>query len=785
MGNLYQDLRYALRTLARAPGFTAIAVLTLALGIGANTAIFSVVRAVILKPLPFRDPGRLIAVWDTFLPQFPTVGVSPPELAAWQQQTDLFEQTAWYRHVPQNLALTAPGAEALEVHATFASATLFPMLGVSPVMGRAFAGDRGAEGPSTAMLSYSLWQSRFGGDPAIAGKTIRLNDREFTVIGVMPPDFHFPDWADLWLPQGPMLGDEITNPVRHALGFVARLRSGASLIQANARLQDVSKRLAAERPKTSTGWGVKLVELQRDLTAGVRPSLLMLLGAVTLVLLIACGNMANLLLSRASGRSREIAVRTALGAGSWRLVRQLLTESLVLAAAGGVLGLALAYVSLAVAAPVRAPLDSTVLLFLFGISGATGLACGLTPALQTLRSDTNSVLKSGSQAGGGSANVRGALVVLEFALALILVAGAGILAKSFERLMRVDPGFTARGVLTLRISIPPSRKPDALFHRMEERIGRLPGVESMAATNTLPLIANRANATRFTVPGSPLINPDALPTAQIRAVSPDYFRTMRIPLRSGRTFTKREWNDPVVIVNETMARRFWPGEDPVGHKFVTGPWGPDPSYSTIVGVAGDVKNFGLDSEPGMDLYFPSLTPSYLVVKSSGDPALLAGAVRREIQAIDPDLPVSDLRTMDGILAQSARSRRWTMALLAVFAGLALLLALIGIYGVMSWLVAQRTREIGIRMALGASRGQVLGMVIRYGMQLGAIGMAIGIGGAFALRRVLSGLVFEVSTADPLIYGMVAMLMLAVALLACYVPARRAARVDPLIALRWE
>ena len=785
MGNLFHDLRYALRTLARAPGFTTIAVLTLALGIGANTAIFSLVHAVILKPLPFRDPARLITVWDTYLPQFPTVGVSPPELAAWQQQTDLFEQTAWYRHVPQNLDLTAPASEALEVHATVASATLFPMLGVAPALGRTFEGEGIAEIPDVTLLSHSLWQRRFGGDPAIAGKTVRLNDREFTIIGVMPASFQFPDWADLWLPQGPLLGDELTNPVRHALGFVARLRPGATLGQTSARLQSISARLAGEHPKTSTGWGVKLLGLQQDLTAGVRPSLLMLLGAVTLVLLIACGNMANLLLSRASGRSREIAVRTALGAGSWRLIRQLLTESLVLAASGGALGLALAYGSLTAAAPVRAPLDSTVLLFLAGLSTATGLLCGLAPALQTMRSDTNSIIKSGSLPGSGRTTMRGALVVLEFALALILVAGAGILVKSFQRLMQVDPGFNPRGLLTLRISIPPSRKPVTLFHRIEERLRTLPGVDSVAATNTLPLIANRANATRFTVPGSPLINPDAPPTAQIRLVSPDYFRTMRIPLLSGRTFTERDLNQGLVIVNQTLARRFWPGQDPVGLKFVTGPWGPNPNYSTIIGVAGDVKNFGLDSESSMDLYFPSLTPSYLVVRTAGDPASLAGAVRREIQAIDAGLPISDLRTMDDVLAQSARSRRWTMALLTVFAGLALVLALVGIYGVMSWSVAQRTREIGIRMALGAHRGQVLGMVIGYGMKLSAAGMAIGIAGALALRRVISGLVFEVSTADPAIYGAVALLMLAVALLACYVPARRASQVDPLVALRWE
>ena len=779
---MFQDLRYALRTLSRAPGFTAVAILTLALGIGANTAIFSLVHAVILKPLPFRDPSRLVAVWDHYLPQAPKVGVSPVELAAWQAETGLFEQTAWYRWVPQNFALTSPGAEALEVHATFVSTSLLPMLGVAPTVGRVFDT---AESPDSALLSDALWQSRFAGDPAIAGKTIRLNDREFTVAGVMPPNYRFPDWADVWLPPGPLLGDEITNPVRHALGFVARLRAGVTPAQANARLQAIATRLTAEHPKTSTGWGLRLVGLQDDLTAGLRPSLLMLLGAVTLVLLIACGNMANLLLSRATSRAREIAVRTALGAGAGRLIRQLLTESLVLAASGGALGLAFAYASLAIAAPVPAPLDSSVLLFLFGVSTATGLLCGLAPALQTLQTDTNSIIKSASQAGGHSAFVRGGLVVLEFALALILVAGAGILLKSFERLMRVDPGFQPRGVLSLRISVPPSRKPADLFHRIEARLHTLPGVEAIAGTNSLPLIANRAVSTRFSVPGSPLINPDALPAAQIHVVSPDYFQTLGIPLHSGRTFTERDLNDPVAIINETMARRFWPGEDPVGRKFVTGPWGANPNFSTIIGVAGDVKDFGLDSEPTLDLYFPSLTPNYVVVKAGGDVAALASAVRREIHAVDPDLPLSDLHTMDEIVAQSASSRRWTMALLAGFAGLAVLLALIGIYGVMSWLVAQRTREIGIRVALGASRGQVLAMVIRYGIGLSGIGLAAGVAGALALRRVLSGLVFEVSTADPLIYSGVVLLMLAVAVLACYVPARRASQVDPLVALRWE
>jgi len=357
--------------------------------------------------------------------------------------------------------------------------------------------------------------------------------------------------------------------------------------------------------------------------------------------------------------------------------------------------------------------------------------------------------------------------------------------KSFMHLMHVDPGFNPSGLLTFRLSIPPSRNPGILFHKIQDRVRGLPGVEAIAATNSLPLIASRGNATRFNVPGSPLINPDSLPAAQIRAVSPDYFRAMRIPLRSGRAFTENDLTAPVVMINETMARRFWPGRDPVGLKFVTGPWGPTPTYSTIIGVAGDVKNFGLDSEASMDLYFPSLAPRYLVVKTAGDPASLAGAVRQEIQAVDADLPISDVHTMQDVLAQSARARRWTMALLAVFAGLALLLALVGIYGVMSWSVAQRTREIGVRMALGAHQRQVLRMVIRDGLKLSGIGMVLGIGGALALRRILATLVFDVSTADPLIYAAVAFVMLAASLLACWIPARRASRVDPLIALRWE
>jgi predicted permease len=798
MGALLLDLRYAARSFLRAPGFAAIAIATLALGIGANTAIFSLVHTLLLKPLPYREPARLMVAWDTYLPQdkflpmFPKMGVSPSELELWSAQNDIFEETAWYRYVPYELDLTAPGSEALSVRGGFFSTNFLRVMGVAPALGRSFADH---EAPNSVLLSDHLWRAQFAADPKIAGKTIRLNDDGFTVIGVMPAGFKFPDWADLWLPPGPLTGDELTNPVRHAAGFIGRLNAGVTTQQAAARLTALSSRLATENPKTSTGWGMRVANLQDDLTAAIRPALLMLLGAVALVLLIACGNVANLLLARASGRSREIAVRSALGAGAWRIARQLLTESVLLAAIGGAAGLALGELGLKLLSPVEAPLDWSVLIFLLAISFATGLIFGFAPVIQALRSDTNAVIKTASATGGGATGIRSALVIAEFALAMVLVAGAGVLMKSFVRLMNVDPGFNARGLMTMRLAFPKSRNPEVLFRRIEERVKQIPGVDGFASTNALPLDPYHGNAGRFNVPGSPLINPDSLPAAQLRYVSPDYFAVMHIPLRSGRGFDERDLNplkptaeapvDSAVIINETMARRFWPGKDPVGERYIMGPWGPNPTWSTIVGVVGDVKQFGLDSEASLDEYFPALFPATIVVHTSGDAASVSGPVRAAIQAIDPEIPVSEIRTMEQVLDESASSRRGTMALLAAFAALAMALALVGIYGVMSWSVAQRTREIGIRVALGASSKEVVGEILAAGMKLSALGLAIGVACAFALSRFLASLVFEVSPSDPLIYGAVAAVMFVVALAACYVPARRASRVDPLVALRCE
>ena len=776
-----QDSRYTLRVIRQNKGFSALVVLVLALGIGVNTAVFSIVHAVIIKPLPFRESSRLLSVWDTYLPQFSKLGISPPELEAWQKQKDLFQQTAWYRYVSQDGALSASGSEPFAVHADFASASLFPLLGLSPLIGRSFSP---AEDPQSALLSERLWRSRFAGDANIIGKTVHFNDRQLTVIGVMPAAAQFPDWADLWLPKGPLLGDELTNPVRHALGFLARLQSGVDQKQAADRLTALSRQLAGRHPQTSTGWEIRVSGLQNDLTENVRPALLLLFGAASFLLLIACANVASLLLSRASARAKEMAVRVAVGATALRIVRQLVTESLLLALLGGASGLVVAKVALVFALPTHSHLEPVIVLFLATVSLLTGVFFGLAPATQALRNDPQSVIKSGSGTSS-SATARAALVVLELALTMMLVIGAGILTKSFMSLMKVDPGFDPKGILTVRLLAPTSQKPERLFHRMQEVISSLPGVQNIAAANALPLIADRANTSRFNVPGSPLINPDALPAAQIRTASPDYFHAMKISLKAGRVFTEHDLNQPVVIINETMAKRFWPRRNPVGMRFVNGPWGPDPTWTTIVGVVADVKQFGLDSEPSFDLYYPNLGGQYLIVKTTGDPSALKRLIQKTIHSIDPDLAVSDLRSMQEIASESALTRRWTMSLLAAFSAMALLLALVGIFGVTSWSVAQRTREIGIRLALGAQRDQVLLMVLRYGLKLTLLGLGFGIVASLALRRTLANLVFGVSTGDPSIYASVAALMILVALLACYVPARKAAKIDPVNSLRYQ
>jgi putative ABC transport system permease protein len=785
--------------LRRSPLFTLTIVLTLALGIGANTAIFTVVNSVLLRPLPFRDPGRLVAIWDTFLAE-PKVGVSPADYDQWLRQTDLFEELGRYRYVSigKEMNLTG-GAEPLHVRPSCASSSLFPMLGVRPALGRAFdPADDSPNPPAVAILGYRLWNDYFHADPKLVGAPIELNGQAFTVIGVLPADFRLPGWADLWLPQG-FAGDEITNPVRHSFGAIARLKPNVTVRQARARLESIAQRLEKEQPKLSKGFGVSLEELQQDLAGNVRPALLALLGAVTVVLLIACVNVANLLLSRAASRRREMSVRIALGAGRWQVVRQSLAESMQLSFAGGAAGLLMAYIALPVLLrlapvnlidPATVHMDAMTLAFSFAVSLITGALFGIAPALDAARQDPIEGLKEGSRSfTRGSGAGRNALVIAEVALALVLLLGAGLLLSSFARLLHVNPGFQAARVLSLRVQLSPKAYPnpqklEQFYERLESRLRSLPMVNAVAATDAPPLTVNRANLMRFAVPGSPAMPREVQPIAYRHLITPDYFRTLGIPLR-GRTYVPKDLDDPTIIVNETMARTFWPGEDALGKKFIIGPWGATPQWATIVGIASDVKQAGLDAAPGNDFYFLWYGPKYLLIRTASDPLALAPVVRREIQALDPTAPVSDFQTMDQLRDASAAPRRFSTLLLSIFAAVALALAVIGIYGIMSWSVGQRRQEIGIRMAVGADRSNILRLILGRGLKLAVVGVAIGLGATLALTRVLQSLLFEISPHDPWILGGVSLLMLAIAAAACYIPARRAMYVDPIDTLRSE
>jgi putative ABC transport system permease protein len=782
--------------LRRSPLFTLTVVLTLALGIGANTAIFTVVNSVLLRPLPFDDPARLVAIWDTYQPNFPKLGVSPTEYDEWARQTDIFEQIGRYRYVAggQEANLTG-GAEPRRVQASCASSSLFRILGVHAILGRTFGPqDDGPNAPFIVLLSDRLWRDYFNADPKLIGAPIQLQGRAFTVAGVLPGNFNLPSFADLWLPEG-MAGDEITNPLRHGFGVIARLKPNVSQRQAQARLDAIGQRLAREHPKTSKNFGLTVRGLQEDLAGNVRPALLVLLGAVTFVLLIACVNVANLLLSRAATRKREFAIRIALGAGRWRIVRDSLAESIQLSLAGGAAGLLVAYAGLQALLrlapadlldPASIHMNIASLVFLLAVSLLTSVFFGIVPALGAARLDPNEGLKEGGRSiSRGSGAGRNALVIIEFALALVLLMGAGLLIRSFARLLHVDPGFRTANLLTLRFEpsgFPDSQTLRSFYERLETRLKSLPGVNAVAATRALPLAAERSEAQRFVVPGSPLMRPDVFPVAQLHRITPDYFRTLGITLH-GRTYNARDLDQPYVIVNETMARTFWPGEDAVGKRFIIGPWGPNPDWATIIGVAADVKQLGLDSERTNDFYFLSYGPRYLILQTAFNPLALAPSVRREIQALDPSAPVTDFRTMEQVLETSTGPRRFSVLLLSIFAFVALALAVIGIYGIMSWSVAQRTQEIGIRMAVGADARGILKLILGRGLKLSAIGLVLGLTATMALTRLLSTQLFEISPHDPWVFTAVSALMLAVTTAACYLPARRATKVDPIATLR--
>jgi putative ABC transport system permease protein len=809
MESFWQDLRFGLRQLLVKPGFTAIATLSLALGIGANTAIFSLVDAVLLRPLPFHDPDRLAIVWeDAAKIGFPRNTPAPANYADWKAQNQVFEDMAALNWRVYNL--TDEG-EPEKVEAQGVTANFFTLLGVKPELGRVFTQDEDKpDGNKVALLSYGLWRRRFGGDPGLIGKEILLDGQKHTVIGVAPPGFQFlSKETSLWVPMA-FSPQELANRGGHYLTVVARMKPGVGLRQANADIAAIMQRINRDNPQSWSGFelGSIVVSLREQLAGDVRPALIVLLVAVGFVLLIACANIANLLLSRGSARYREIAVRAALGAGRNRIVRQLLTESVLLAVAGGVSGLFLAWLSfsflkqiipVAMALNAGIRIDAKVFAFTLLLSLLTGIIFGLAPALQAAKVDLNEALKQSGGRGGtgvGHRRLRNTLVVIEIALALVLLVGAGLLIQAFLRLRSLDIGVNSENALTLRTTLPRNKyselpKRDAFYRRVLESVRALPGVVSAGYTTAAPLTW-KGGTNGFTIEGR---EQGPGQDAQNRQISAGCLETLGVKLQRGRFFDGRDDTQaqPVAIINETMARQFWPGENPLNKRFKLGPVGSPRPWITIVGVIGDIKDMGLEAPAKAEMFLPYQQlpdmlwnmPRDLIVRVTGDPMSVAAAARQAIWSVDPGQPVSNIRTMDEILAEEVAQRRIGMTLLAAFAALALALASLGIYGVLSYSVAQRTQEIGVRMALGAGRKEVLRIVLADGMRLATAGVVIGLGVSLALTRLMAGLLFGVSASDPLTLAGVTLLLITVALVACFIPARRATKVDPMAVLRGE
>ncbi|MEW6209480.1 MAG: ABC transporter permease [Acidobacteriota bacterium] len=809
MGTFRQDLRYAVRMLLKKPGFTVVAVLTLALGIGANTAIFSIVNAVLLRSLPYPEPDRLVQVWETFRPQDVMVtSISPHNFADWQRENQSFEQLASYSYTTFTLTVDdqPEPVRGLRVSADFLS-----VMGVRPDVGRDFLREEDAPGKNRVLiLSHALWQRRFAGDEQIVGQTIPVNGETFTVIGVMPRGFAFPDSIDLWTPLGLDM-----NRIERGTSFlfgVGRLKKQVTIETAQAEMSAIAASLEQLYPNTNTGCGVNLVALHDQLVGDVKLRLWVLFGAVGFVLLIACVNVANLLIARAVTRHKEIAIRIALGGSRWRLIRQFLTESALLSVIGGGAGLLLAMWGvdfLVAASPVQLPhageigVDGWALAFTALASLATGLVFGIVPALQATRPDVQETLKETGQsvtAGIARNRLRKTLVVAEIALALILLACAGLLINSFLRLQRVPTGFDPKNVLTMRISLPRSRYAEphrqaAFFEQVLQKISALEGARSVGATNDLPFSGSRSH-TSFSIEGRPSAAPGESPNSDFRTVSPDYFNTLGIQLLRGRSFTERDTKDSpaVVVINEEMARRYFADEDPIGRRIQIG--NPEEIRRhgkalsrEIIGIIRDVKHWELKERGEAELYTPLTqmpdSTMFLAVRGDERVANLVGAIRDAVRTLDPHQAVSNIRLMEERLSYSIATERINTVILGFFAVVALLLAALGIYGVMSHAVTQRTHEIGVRMALGAERRDIFRLVVGQGLTLAVIGVALGLAASLALMRFLSTLLFGVEATDPLTYTGVSLILLVVAMLACYLPARRATRVDPMIALRYE
>ncbi len=820
MQTLWQDIRYGFRILLKKPGFTATIVLALGLGIGANTAIFSVVNAVLWRPLPYKNSERLVSLYsqntsnaEANLTDRPPL--SYPDFRDYKEQAQTLQYVAAYRQI--GTSLVSGGDEPERVLGADVSAELFPMLGIEPLIGRVFTPEEDKAGaPPVIVLGYGLWQRRFGGDKTIIGREIKLSARSVTVIGVMPPGFKFPVQAekmDFFDPFTAVTARASAASLESRDSrfntIVASLKPGVTLQQAQAEIDTIARRLAEQYPATNTGWRARLISLHEDVTGDVRPAFFVLLGAVLFVLLITCANVANLLLARASARQKEMAIRTALGASRARILRQLLTESLLLALMGGVLGLLLALwgVDLLVAAsPANLPrvteinVDNRVLAFTLIVSAFTGIIFGLFPALASSKLDLNESLKEGgrsSMEGARRNRVRSLLVVSEIALSLVLLIGAGLLIKSFLRLLDTNPGYTTARVLSVTLPLSRAKYPQpeqqiAYVRELLNRTQVLPGVEAISATNLLPL-GLRDTFNTFNIEGRPPAPPESRTAARNYSITPDYFRVMSIPVRRGRDFTARDVQNapPVIVINEAFARRFFESEDPIGRRIILEDEKDEPlPPGEIVGIVGNVRHGSLDEKEQPEYYVPFFqTPDRqidLVIRSAAsDPAALAFAMRGAIKAIDKDQLIWEVKTMDERVAESVAPRRFQMLLLGLFATLALTLASIGIYGVMNFMVTQRTHEIGIRIALGAQARDVLRLVVGQGMTLALIGVAVGLIGAFAVTRVMSSLLFGVSATDPATFIGVALLLAGVALIACLIPARKATKVDPMVALRYE
>ena len=796
--DLLRDVRLAIRSLTKAPGFALAAILTLALGVGATSAIFSVVNGVVLRPMPYPDSESLVMVWE-ITPQSGQFSVAPANFFDWRKQATTFEGLA----ALGNSDVTLQGPNGPEpMPGAYVSANFFKVMGVRPALGRGFTPEEEKPGGAgVIVLSHGAWQRRFGADPRVLGTTVSINGSQSTIVGIMPAGFAFPSTAELWFPFA--MDEAKASRGGHYLGVVGRIKRGVAHERAEAEMKAIAERLALQYPDKNAGESAMVVPLHEQVVGQVRPALLTLLAAVAITVLIACANVANLLLVRGSVRRKELAIRAALGASRGRLVRQMLVESLVLAMAGGLLGIGLAQLAIR---PLRVlsagtlprvaeiSIDLSVLGFALGVSLLTGIVFGLAPAWQVASAALVDVLKEGGRSSSGSVGrwMRSGLLVAEVALSMVLLVGAALLLRSFANVTGIDPGFRPDGVLTFRVSLPNATYPDSpqrmtFYDALRERLEALPGVRGAGLVQTLPLKGDYLLS--FELKGKPQVRREDKRNANYRAIAGRYFETLGVPLMRGRTFTDRDRDGAplVAIIDEAFARRYFPGEDPIGQGIDIGN-GSD-GFAEIVGVVGSVRYDGLANTPRPMMYAPLAQDGFggmwVVARTDGNPADLMTEARQVVRSLDPAMPAYSMKTLEDVISESIAPRRFPMLLLGLFAAIALGLAAVGLYGVVAYGVSLRTQEIGIRMAIGAGRGDVMRMIITGGMRVALIGVVVGIAGALALSRLMRTMLFEVTAVDPASYVATALMLLVVAALACYIPARRAMRLDPLSALRQD